>query len=73
MNANTALKINDAIHQAVSCGESVTEIKEQVSRAILAAQREQAIARVREAQKDLEALGRIDPLEEARKGGWEES
>ena len=26
MNANTALKINDAVHQAVTCGESPEDI-----------------------------------------------
>ena len=30
MNANTALKINDAIDQAIRCGESVEDVKRQV-------------------------------------------
>ena len=34
MNANTALKINDAIAQAVECGETEGEIKAQVERAL---------------------------------------
>jgi len=33
MNANTALKINDAVDQAIRCGESLDEIFEQVRKA----------------------------------------
>ena len=53
MNANTALKINDAIEQAVRCGESITDIQTQVMRAIKQAldakwqaRLEEALARV---------------------------
>jgi len=34
MNANTALKLNDAVDQAVRCGERLFEIRAQVERAI---------------------------------------
>ena len=34
MNANTAMKINDAISQAVRCGETSIEIHAQVNRAL---------------------------------------
>ena len=40
MNANTALKINDAIDQGVRCGESLADIRAQVERAIGQATRE---------------------------------
>jgi hypothetical protein len=33
MNANTAIKINDAIDQAVRCGESLPAIRAQVATA----------------------------------------
>lgn len=33
MNANTAIKINDAIAQAVECGESLQDIFAQVRKA----------------------------------------
>jgi len=35
MNANTALKINDAINQAIRCGESVEEVQHQVEVALV--------------------------------------
>lgn len=34
MNANTALKINDAIDQAIRCGESVDAVNDQVRKAL---------------------------------------
>jgi len=34
MNANTALKINDAIDQAIRCGESVEDVKRQFQAAL---------------------------------------
>ena len=34
MNANTALKINDAVDQAIRCGESVDDVLGQVKRAL---------------------------------------
>jgi len=34
MNANTALKINDAISQAIRCGESTEDVLRQVKRAL---------------------------------------
>jgi len=34
MNANTALKINDAVDQAIRCGESVEAVKAQVRQAL---------------------------------------
>ena len=34
MNANTALKINDAVDQAIRCGESVEAVELQVKRAL---------------------------------------
>ena len=34
MNANTALKINDAIAQAIRCGESVEAVQQQVRTAL---------------------------------------
>jgi len=34
MNANTALKINDAIDQAIRCGESVEDVVRQVQNAL---------------------------------------
>lgn len=38
MNANTALKINDAVDQAIRCGESPTAVRDQVERAIAQAE-----------------------------------
>ena len=34
MNANTAIKINDAIDQAIRCGESVEDVQHQVRKAL---------------------------------------
>ena len=34
MNANTAMKINEAIDQAVRCGESITAVESQVRTAL---------------------------------------
>jgi len=34
MNANTALKINEAVDQAIRCGESTEDILAQVNRAV---------------------------------------
>ena len=56
MNANTALKINDAIDQAVRCGESITDIQAQVTRAIKQAQKVKWQARLEEAQARVERL-----------------
>lgn len=35
MNANTALKINDAVAQAIECGESIEDVFGQVERAAM--------------------------------------
>ena len=56
MNANTALKIDDAIDQAVRCGESIAEIEAQVGRALLQARRSVALDRLEEAKAALLAL-----------------
>ena len=56
MNANTALKINDAIDQAVWCGESITDIRAHIHDAMTSALRRKAEARVKEAQANLDAL-----------------
>lgn len=42
MNANTALKINDAIDQAIRCGESVEDVQQQVRTALTRAIEERA-------------------------------
>jgi len=46
MNANTALKINDAIDQAVRCGESVEDIQRQVRVALERAIEQRAAAQI---------------------------
>ena len=49
MNANTALKINDAVSQAISCGESVDAILDQVRKTAahaLRARAEEQIAKL---------------------------
>ena len=50
MNANTALLINDAVAQAVLCGESLTDIRNQVERAISQAVIVKAEAEIAKAQ-----------------------
>ena len=42
MNANTALKINDAVSQAIHCGERVEDILDQVRKAATLAIRNRA-------------------------------
>lgn len=56
MNANTALKIDEAIDQAVWCGESLTDIETQIHNALMSALRRLAEARVKEAQANLDAV-----------------
>ena len=56
MNANTALKIREAIDQAVWCGESLTEIETTIHDALIDALTRKAVARVKEAQANLDAL-----------------
>jgi hypothetical protein len=56
MNANTALKIRDAVEQAVTCGETEHEIRETFEGALrrsLIAEQERLIER---AQKRIERL-----------------
>jgi hypothetical protein len=47
MNANTALKINDAINQAIMCGEDPEIVLEQVHRAMRHALEERAAQQLR--------------------------
>lgn len=54
MNANTALKINDAVHQAVRCGEAVEDIREQVNRALCTALQERHARELRALKADCE-------------------
>lgn len=61
MNANTALKINDAVDQAVRCGESLGGILAQVERAFqraLVAQQERVIEQAQKRIAELNGLGR---------------
>lgn len=47
MNANTALRINDAIDQAIHCGESVEDVRRQVRTALARALDERATEQLR--------------------------
>ncbi len=65
MNANTAFKINDAVSQAIRCGESTEDVLRQVKRALDTARADQAIdtARLDQAMgllMDLKTAGRIE-------------
>jgi len=51
MNANTALKINDAIDQAIRCGESVEDVQRQVRVALERAIEARAAEQLRLAAK----------------------
>ena len=56
MNANTAMKINDAVAQAVKCGEAEFEIRSQVEKALKSAliqKTEAEIVRLGELLSDL--------------------
>lgn len=62
MNANTACKIDDAIAQAIHCGEAETEIRSQVERSIkraLTAKYETAIVVAQHKLTQLTATERI--------------
>ena len=49
MNANTALKINDAVDQAIRNGESVSAVKLQVANALARAIEQRAARDLKEA------------------------
>ena len=56
MNANTALKINDAVDQAIRCGESPTAVRDQVERALAQAQIRKAEAEIAFHTRTIESL-----------------
>jgi len=56
MNANTALKLNDAVDQAIRCGESPNAVRDQVERALAQAQIAKAEAAIAFHQRTLAEL-----------------
>ncbi len=56
MNANTALKINDAVDQAIRCGESPNAVRDQVERALAQAQIQKHENAIKFHQRTLEGL-----------------
>jgi hypothetical protein len=60
MNANTAMKIREAVDQAVWCGESIPDIVAHFTEALLDAERRLAEAHVKEAKANLDSLPKCE-------------